>query len=97
MALFRQTQNRRQIALIPASVDDYVGAEDVVRYVDALVDEFDLSAIESYYDILGRPAYSPRILVKILVYGKRRGINSSRKLAQAARDSLRFMVTTHSP
>ena len=91
MALFRQTPNRQQIALFPASVDEYVGADDIVRYVDALVDEFDLSAIESCYDTIGRPAYSPRILVKILVYGKLRGFSSSRKLAQATRDSLRFM------
>lgn len=49
-ALFPQTPNRQQIALFSANGDENVGADDIVRYVDALVDEFELSAIESCYD-----------------------------------------------
>jgi len=33
-----QCSVRKQISLLPVSVEDYVGAEDFVRYIDELVD-----------------------------------------------------------
>src|SRR5258708_103496 len=91
MKKFREGQDRRQVMLLPPSVDDYVGTNDLSRYVDVLVDEFDLKGIERKYSTQGRPAYQPRIIVKLLVYGKLRGITSSRELAAAARENVRFM------
>jgi transposase len=35
---------RSQILLLPEAVDDYVGADNPVRFIDAFVDELDLSA-----------------------------------------------------
>src|ERR1019366_1187487 len=35
---------RSQILLLPDAVDDYVGADNPVRFIDAFVDELDLSA-----------------------------------------------------
>lgn len=91
MDKFRQPANRDQLMLLPRSIDEYVASDDVVRYVDALVDQLDLGAIEGAYSIEGRPAFSPKVMVKILLYGKMRGIRSSRELAIAARENVRFM------
>ena len=35
---------RSQILLLPEVVDDYVGADNPVRFIDAFVDELDLAA-----------------------------------------------------
>ena len=91
MKTFRTGQSKDQIALLPASIDEYVGAEDLVRYVDGFVDELELGRIERKFSTLGRPAYSPKILVKILLYGKMRGIRTGRELSQACRENVRFM------
>lgn len=91
MKKFRETASRSQLCLLPRSVDEYVGEHDLVRYLDALIDEFDLSAIESCYSEFGRPAYSPRVVLKVLFYGKLRGIRSSRELARACEENLRFI------
>ena len=91
MDKFRQPANRDQLMLMPRSIDEYVASDDVVRYVDALVDQLDLGAIEGAYSSEGRPAFSPKVMVKILLYGKMRGIRSSRELAIAARENVRFM------
>ena len=56
-----------------------------------LVDEFDLSSIEELYSDFGRPAFSPGVLVKCLLYGKIRGIRSCRGLARACGENIRFM------
>ena len=34
--------DRSQILLLPEAVDDYVGADNPVRFIDAFVDELDL-------------------------------------------------------
>ena len=91
MKSFRSGASRNQIALLPASIDEYVPANDLVRYVDSLVEEFNLKSIEDYYSTTGRPAYAPRVLVKVILYGKMRGIRSGRELAQACRENLRFI------
>lgn len=91
MKKFREPANREQLALLPRSVEEYVGEGDIVRYVDIIVDEFDVSRIESAYSELGRKAYHPRVLLKVLFYGKFRGIRSSRELARACRENLSFM------
>lgn len=91
MEKFRTTANRDQIMLLPRSIDEYVGPEDAVRYVDAFVDELDLSAMEEEYSELGRPGFGPAVMVKILLYGKMRGMRSSRELARAVRENVRFM------
>ena len=91
MRYFRLGQSRDQLSLLPPSLEEYVPRDDSVRFVDALVEEFDLREIESKYRSLGRPGYSPRMLVKLLLYGKIRGIRASRELARACKENVRFM------
>jgi len=91
MGKFRSSTDRHQIWLLPPTIDEYVSGDDTVRYVDMLVDELDLTAIEAEYSSFGRPAYRPSVLVKILLYGKMRGIRSSRELSRATRENVRFM------
>lgn len=91
MRKFRSPQHRQQLALLPRSIDEYVARDDSVRFLDVLIDEFDLSSIEDEYSNQGRPAYSPRVLTKVLLYGKIRGVRSSRELARACKENLRFI------
>ncbi len=43
-------------------------------------------------DELGRPAYSPKLLLKILLLGYARGLIGSRRLERACRENLTFMA-----
>jgi len=58
--------------------------------------ELDLSVFESRYrnDYNGAPAYDPALLLKIVLFAYSRGITSSRKIAQACRENIIFMVHT---
>ncbi len=91
MKKFKEAESRTQQTFLPRSVDEYVDEGDMVRYVDMLVDEFDLSAIEEAYSHMGRPGFRPDILVKLLMYGKIRGLRSSRELSRAAQENMRFI------
>ena len=75
--------NRSQALLLPESVDDYVGPENPVRFIDAFVDGLDLAAagfVRVAPQVTGRPGYAPKDLLKLYVYGYLNRVRSSRQL-----------------
>jgi transposase len=75
--------DRAQTLLLPESLDDYVGPENPVRFIEAFVDGLDLAAagftrVES--KLTGRPGYAPNDLLKLYVYGYLNRVRSSRRL-----------------
>ena len=45
MGRFVEGEDRRQSALLPSCLDDYVGEEDPARVIDVFVDELDLGGL----------------------------------------------------
>ncbi len=54
MSKFRTPQDRHQVMLLPPTLDKYVPADDAVRFVDTMVEEFDLEKNRSSYSDAGR-------------------------------------------
>lgn len=78
---YLQGQDRNQMMM--CSMDSFVAEDSIARLIDAFVDSLDLSSIginRTESSIEGRPAYDPRILLKLYVYGYESGTRSSRKL-----------------
>jgi transposase len=74
---------RDQLLLLPEAVDDYVGSDNPVRFIDAFVDGLDLAAagfarVEA--KTTGRPGYAPDDLLKLYIYGYLNRVRSSRRL-----------------
>ena len=72
-----------QLLLLPESLDDYVGPENPVRFIEAFVEGLDLPAagfarVEP--EETGRPGYRPADLLKLYIYGYLNRIRSSRRL-----------------
>lgn len=79
--------SREQRVLLPDSIDDYVPENSPVRFIDAFVDKLDLKKCKFTSPVAaqaGRPAYNPRALIKLLVYGYLHSLTSCRRLAEAA-------------
>ena len=85
--------NREQVSFLPASIEEYVGQDDVVRVYDTFVDALDLSelGIDINDDHVGNPEYDPRSMLKLLVYGYAYGHRSSRKLERAVYHNLTYI------
>jgi transposase len=76
-------QDRHQFMLLPDSIEDLVGEDNPVRVVDAFVDGLNLEKLgfsKNKPADTGRPAYNPRDLLKLYIYGYFNKIRSSRKL-----------------
>src|SRR6201992_3091384 len=75
--------DRSQMLLLPESLDDYVGPENSVRFIEAFVDGLDLTAT-GFARVTpkrtGRPGYAPSDLLKIYIYGYLNRVRSSRRL-----------------
>jgi transposase len=74
---------RSQLLLLPEAVDDYVHADNPVRFIDAFVDELDLAAagfVRVEAKATGRPGYAPADLLKLYIYGYLNRVRSSRRL-----------------
>ena len=78
---------RNQLLLLPEAVDDYVDADNLVRFIDAFVDGLDLATAgfaRVAAKATGRPDYAPVDLPKLYVYGYLNRVRSSRWLEREA-------------
>ncbi len=75
--------DRSQTLLFPEAIDDYVGSDNPVRFIDAFVDGLDL-AVAGFVGVearpTGRPGYAPSDLLKLYIYGYLNRVHSSRRL-----------------
>jgi transposase len=75
--------DRLQTLLLPEAIDDYVGTDNPVRFIDAFIDGLDLAAA-GFTRVdpksTGRPGYASADLLKLYVYRYLNRIRSSRRL-----------------
>ena len=83
-----------QLFLLPPSLQDWLPENHLVYFVGDVVDQMDLSDIESYYEKedRGQPPYHPRMMTKILVYAYCVGVFSSRKMQKRLVEDVAFRV-----
>ena len=79
--------DRSQVLLLPEAIDDYVAADNPVRFIDAFVNGLDLEGagferVEA--KAIGRPGYAPGDLLKLYIYGYLNRVRSSRRLERMA-------------
>ncbi len=89
--------DRSQLLLLPEAIDDYVAADNPVRFIDAFVDTLDLKAagfarVEA--KATGRPGYAPGDLLKLYIYGYLNRIQSSRRLERETNRNIELMWLT---
>jgi transposase len=97
MKRFVEGDDRKQVALLPECVDDYIGEDNPIRIVDVFVDELDLTALGfsgTTPASTGRPSYHPGVMLKIYIYGYLNRIPSSRRLERECQRNVELMWLT---
>ena len=75
--------DRSQTLPFPERLEDYLAAENPVRFLDAFVASLDLHALgfaKAHCAHTGRPPYAPAVLLKLYLYGYLHRVRSSRLL-----------------
>jgi transposase len=91
--------SRDKTWLLPPTLEELLPADHPARYVAAFVDELDRAAwcelgVAPDGAAVGAPAYHPRALLGVWLYGFMDGVRSSRKLEQACWDRLPYLWLT---
>ena len=83
-----------QDLLLPPSLRDWLPEDHLAYFVSDVVEQLDLSAIESVYEEeeRGQPPYHPRMMTKILIYGYCVGVFSSRRIQKKLSEDVGFRV-----
>jgi transposase len=83
-----------QDLLLPPSLRDWLPENHLAHFVSDVVDQLDLSAIESVYEKeeRGQPPYHPRMMSKILLYGYCVGVFSSRQMEKKLVEDVGFRM-----
>jgi len=91
--------SRDRTWLFPPTLEELIPPDHPARFVAAFVGELDRAAwakleIAPAGDPLGGPAYDPRAVLCVWLYGFMTGVRSSRKLEGACRDQIPFLWLT---
>jgi len=94
MAKTYKTYLPEQDLLLPPSLREWLPENHLAYCVSDVVDQLDLSVIESVYEEedRGQPPYHPRMMTKILVYGYCVGVYSSRRIQKRLVEDVAFRV-----
>jgi transposase len=86
--------DRSQTLLFPERLEDYVAADNPVRFLDAFVASLDLHALgfaKARCADTGRPPYDPAALLKLYLYGYLHRVRSSRMLEAECRRNVEVL------
>ena len=94
MAKTYRTYLPEQDLLLPPNLRDWLAEDHLAYFVSDVVDQLDLSAIESVYEKeeRGQPPYHPQMMTKILLYGYCVGVFSSRRIEKKLGEDVGFRV-----
>src|SRR5450432_4416374 len=90
---FIEGKNRSQSILFPQSLDQLISDNNEVRIIDLFVESIKLEDFHFTIKVTkeGRPAYHPKDLLKIFVYGYLNHIRSSRQLEKECKRNIELM------
>ena len=91
--------DREQMWLLPPSLDELLPLDHPARFVAEFVDALDREGwaelgVEIEGDPLGAPAYHPRALLSVWLYGFMTNVRSCGKLEAACRDQIPYLWLT---
>ena len=79
-----------QGALFPTYVSEGLDQADPAFFINDVVESLKLDGFEERYSRMGERAYSPRMLLKVWLYGASQGVYSGREIARKLRRDLGF-------
>ena len=85
----------RQSLLVPLTLEEQLPAGSLEYALHHLIEErIEESWFEDLYanEEMGRPAYSPKLLLKVILLGYARGLLGSRRLERACKENITFMA-----
>lgn len=94
---YKEGINRKQQQFFPPSLDEYVNENNQARAIDLYVEHINLKELgfdDTSTSLDGQKSYSPKLLLKIYIYGYLNKIRSSRALEKENSRNIELMWLT---
>ena len=91
---YKEGINRNQQQFFPPSLDEYVDEDNTVRAIELYVEQLDFKKMgftDTSTSFEGQKSYSPKLLLKIYIYGYLNKIRSSRMLERENARNIELM------
>lgn len=82
--------DQEQIFLLPPSLNEWVKKDHSARVFSEIIDRIDTRLFREPKEE-GRPAYHPKMMLKVLLWGYATGVRSSRKIEERLQQDVVFM------
>lgn len=82
---------QHQLLLLPPDISSMIPDNHVVRIVDSIIDEIELSPLFNTYKGGGTSSYSPRMMLKVITYAYIGQVYTTRLIEKALRENIFFM------
>ena len=98
-SFYKSGKNRHQQLIFPPSLDEYIDSDNSVRAIDDYITQLDFDKL-GFQDTRksnrsdGQKSYSPKLLMKIYLYGYLNKIRSSRMLERECKRNIELMWLT---
>jgi len=98
MGIYKQGLDRNQQLIFPPSLDELVDENNIARAIEEYVEILNISElnIKTKKSLIadGQPAFHPKLLLKIYIYGYSNKIRSSRKLENEIKSYMTLLEAT---
>jgi len=98
MGIYKEGLDRKQQLIFPPSLDELVEDNNIARAIEEYVEVLNISElnIHTKKSLIadGQPAFHPKLLLKIYIYGYLNKIRSSRKLESEIKRNIELMWLT---
>ncbi len=95
MGIYKEGLDRNQQLIFPPSLDELVDENNMARAIEEYVEVLNISELNIHTKISlitdGQPAFHPKLLLKIYIYGYLNKIRSSRKLETEIKRNIELM------
>lgn len=90
---YQQGQDREQLHIFPMSMEAAISSDNEVRMIELFVESLDMEELgfKLNHTENGRPAYHPKDLLKLFLYGYMNRIRSSRELEKETKRNIEVM------
>jgi transposase len=84
-------ENCNQLMLLPPDIGSLIPDRHIVRVVDKVINQLQLSPLFDTYKGGGTSSYSPRMMLKVITYAYIEKIYTTRRIEKALRENVNFM------
>jgi transposase len=85
-----RSYDQEQMFLLPPSLSEWIRQNHPARVFSEIIDRLDTTTFRQTKEE-GRPAYHPKMMIKVLLWGYATGIRSSRKIEERLEQDVVFM------